>query len=314
MSTAVVAAAFFLAGPSVALEERALAQVVDPAAATDRARDPVPVVTPQTDTLPQAAEAASLPRESSETTAVTERTIDSAQDQDDIVVTARPRHAPGDPLQAVNAQSFAVTQAVDQAVVAPVAMTYQRAVPAPVRDAIRHFFNNLAEPVAFLNFLVQLKPGKAAETAGRFALNTTIGVAGMVDVARKKPFKLPRRPNGFANTLGYYGVKPGPFLFLPLIGPTTVRDLIGLGIDRMVLPSVFGQPFNQPTYTIPASIVGSLDYRVEFDTQLRKMKDAPDPYAASRKNYLESRQAEIDALHGRRPEQPVRRRTLPVLP
>lgn len=174
-------------------------------------------------------------------------------------------------------------------------------------------FNNLAEPVAFLNFLVQLKPGKAAETAGRFAINTTIGVAGMVDVARKKPFRLPHRPNGFANTLGYYGVKPGPFLFLPLIGPTTVRDLIGLGIDRMVLPSVFGQPFNQPTYTIPASIVSSLDYRAEFDTQIRKMRDAPDPYAAFRKNYLESRQAEIDALHGRRPEQPVQRRTLPVL-
>lgn len=103
-------------------------------------------------------------------------------------------------------------------------------------------------------------------------------------------------------------------LFLPLIGPTTVRDLVGLGIDRMVLPSVFGQPFNQPTYTIPASIVGSLDYRVEFDTQLRKMKETPDPYAASRKNYLESRQAEIDALHGRRLEQPVLRRTLPVFP
>lgn len=235
-------------------------------------------------------------------------------DQDDILVTARPRHAPGDPLQAINAQSFAVTQAVDKAVVAPVAMTYERALPAPVRGAIRHFFNNLAEPVAFLNFMLQLKPGKAAETAGRFAINTTIGVAGIIDIAKKKPFRLPRKPNGFANTLGYYGVKPGPFLFLPLIGPTTVRDLIGLGIDRMFLPSAFGQPFNQPTYTVPASIVGSLDYRVEFDAQLRKLKDTPDPYAASRTNYLESRQAEIDALHGRRPEQPVLRRTLPVFP
>lgn len=238
----------------------------------------------------------------------------STLNQDDIVVTARPRHAPGDPLQAINAQSFAVTQAVDKAVVAPVAMTYERALPAPVRGAIRHFFNNLAEPVAFLNFVLQLKLGKAAETVGRFAINTTIGVAGMIDVAQKKPFRLPRRPNGFANTLGYYGVKPGPFLFLPLIGPTTVRDLIGLGIDRMVLPSAFGQPFNQPTYTVPASIVGSLDYRVEFDAQLHKLRDTSDPYAASRANYLESRQAEIDALRGRQPAQPVVRRILPVFP
>lgn len=229
-------------------------------------------------------------------------------------MTARPRHAAGDPLQAVNVQSFAATQVVDKAVVEPVALTYQRVLPAPVRSAIRNFFNNLAEPVAFLNFVLQLKPGKAAETAGRFAVNTTIGVAGMIDIAKKKPFRLPRRPNGFANTLGFYGVKPGPFLFLPLIGPTTVRDLIGLSIDRMVLPSTIGQPFNQPTYTMPASIVGSLDYREQFDAQLRKQREAPDPYAASRAHYLESRQAEIDALHGRRAPIPVDRRILPVFP
>lgn len=234
--------------------------------------------------------------------------------QDDILVTGRRRSAAGDPLRAVNAQSFAATQLVDRAIVAPVALTYQRVLPAPVRGGIRNFFSNLSEPVAFLNFLLQIKPGKAAETAGRFALNTTIGVAGLIDVAKTKPFRLPRRPNGFANTLGYYGVKPGPFLFLPIIGPTTVRDLAGLGIDRMVLPTAFGQPFNQPTYTVPATIVGSLDYRAEFDTQLHKLRGAPDPYAASRANYLESRQAEIDALRGRRPSQPVLRRTFPVLP
>jgi ABC-type transporter lipoprotein component MlaA len=124
-------------------------------------------------------------------------------------------------------------------------------------------------------------------------------VGGVIDVARRKPFRLPRRPNGFANTLGFYGVKPGPFLFLPLIGPTTVRDLVGLSIDRMVLPSTIGAPFNQPTYTTPATIVGSLDYRAEFDTQLQAFKDSPDPYAASRAHYLAGRQAEIDALRGR---------------
>jgi len=239
---------------------------------------------------------------------------DPSRTEDDITVTARPRHALGDPLQAVNVQSFAVAQAVDTAVVAPVALTYQRALPAPVRTAIRNFFNNLAEPVAFLNFVLQLKPGKAAETAGRFAVNTTVGVAGVIDIAKNKPFRLPRRPNGFANTLGFYGVKPGPFLFLPLIGPTTVRDLIGLGIDRMVLPSTIGQPFNQPTYTVPASVVGSLDYREQFDAQLRKLREAPDPYAASRAHYLESRQAEIEALHGRGTPTPVDRRILPVFP
>ena len=71
---------------------------------------------------------------------------------------------------------------------------------------------------------------------------------------------------------------------------------------------------NQPTYTVPASIVGSLDYRVQFDSQLRELKDTPDPYAASRRNYLEGRQAESDALHGRTSPQPITRLTLPVFP
>jgi len=235
-------------------------------------------------------------------------------EQSEIVVTARPRHAPGDPLQGVNVQTFAATQAVDKAIVAPVAATYQKVLPNPLRAGIRNFFNNLSEPVSFLNFMLQIKPGKAAETVARFAVNTTVGVGGVIDVARRKPFRLPRRPNGFANTLGYYGVKPGPFLFLPLIGPTTVRDLVGLSIDRMVLPSTIGAPFNQPTYTAPATIVGSLDYRAEFDTQLQAFKNSPDPYAASRAYYLAGRQAEIDALRGRVPSQPIDRRTLPVLP
>src|SRR5258706_52610 len=151
-------------------------------------------------------------------------------DQNDIVVTGRP-HAPGDPLENVNAKSFAVTQSVDKAFVGPVALAYKKHVPAPVRSGLRNFLYNLKEPDVFLNFLLQLKPGKAMETLGRFAINSTIGGAGLFDVAKRRPFKLPRRPNGFADSLGYYGVKPGPFLFLPLIGPTTVRDLVASGLD-----------------------------------------------------------------------------------
>ena len=315
LGTAIVAAALFLP-PPVMLDQMAIVPVLfQETAPVGHVPQEVPAIGSEGEaTSANPVEAPTPPSSPEEGLPIDIGAEQQTVEHNDIVVTARPGHAPGDPLQAVNAQAFAITQTVDKAVVAPVAMTYQRALPGSVRGAIRNFFNNLAEPVAFLNFLVQLKPGKAAETAGRFAINTTVGVAGMIDVARKKPFKLPRRSNGFANTLGYYGVKPGPFLFLPLIGPTTVRDLIGLGIDRMVLPSAFGQPFNQPTYTVPASIVGSLDYRVQFDSQLRELKDTPDPYAASRRNYLEGRQAEIDALHGRTSPQPITRLTLPVFP
>jgi phospholipid-binding lipoprotein MlaA len=135
-----------------------------------------------------------------------------AQD-DAIVVTARPDSEPGDPMLQLNAQSFQVVQDVDEALVGPVAMAYKDAIPKPIRHGLRNFLRNLTEPIVALNFLLQLKPGKAAETVGRFAVNSTIGIGGLFDVAKREPFKLPYRRNGFANTLGYYGVEPGGLSF-----------------------------------------------------------------------------------------------------
>lgn len=219
--------------------------------------------------------------------------------QTEIIITGRKESA-GDPLRAVNAESFAVTQKVDDAVIGPVARTYKNNVPSPIRRGIHNFLYNLREPIVFLNFLLQLKPGKAAETVGRFAINSTVGAVGVLDIAKRKPFRLPRRSNGFANTLGYYGVKNGPFLFLPLVGPTTVRDLLGGAIDRLILPVGIGKPFTSATYTIPAGILGALDHRSEFDQTLKDLHDnSPDPYAATRAFYINRRQAEIDHLHGR---------------
>ncbi len=219
----------------------------------------------------------------------------------DILVTGRRREAI-DPLRAVNAKSFAATQAVDSAVIGPLSMAYAHTLPRPVRSGIHNFLYNLREPVVFVNFLVQLKPGKAAETVGRFAVNSTLGAAGLFDVARKKPFHLPRRANGFADTLGYYGVHNGPFLFLPITGPTTVRDLIGGTLDRLLLPLGVGKPFTKTYFTAPLGVLGALDHRADFDPTLRKLHDGvADPYASTRAFYLARRQAEIDHLHGRGP-------------
>jgi len=217
----------------------------------------------------------------------------------DIVVSGK-RRSPGDPLAAINEQSYEATQAVDRAVVGPVARSFERTVPKPARDGLRNFFINLHEPIVFVNYLLQLKPGKAAETAGRFLINSTVGVAGLIDVAKRRPINLPRRKNSFADTLGYYGVKPGPFLFLPLIGPTTLRDLIGGGVDRMMMPLYLGAPFNKPVFNIGTGGVHMLDRRAEFDDQLNQLRAARNPYIATRSYYLWRRQAEIDGLHGRK--------------
>ncbi|MGI4732904.1 MAG: MlaA family lipoprotein [Janthinobacterium lividum] len=218
--------------------------------------------------------------------------------REDVLVTAR-RNG-GDPLHGVNVKAFDATEAVDRAVVGPVSMAYKHTIPRPVRSGIHNFLYNLREPLVFVNFVLQLKPGKAAETVGRFAVNSTVGIAGVVDVARGRPFHLPRRANGFADTLGFYGVKNGPFLFLPITGPTTVRDLIGGTLDRLLLPLAVGKPFTSTAFTVPVGAVGVLDHRADFDPTIRKLHDGvADPYASTRTFYLARRQAEIDHLHGR---------------
>lgn len=217
-----------------------------------------------------------------------------------IVVTAR-GHAPKeDPVQAVNVISYQAVQAVDKAVIGPIAHGYQKGVPHQVRKGLHNLLNNLDEPIVFVNFLLQLKPGKAVETLGRFTINSTLGVAGLMDVAKKKPFRLPRRSNGLADTLGYYGVGPGPYLFLPLIGSTTIRDMFGRVIDLSLVPAVVGKPFNDPTFALAKGALSSLDERAQFDEDLEKLRTSPDPYAAQRAYYLQRRQAEIDVLRGKR--------------
>lgn len=216
--------------------------------------------------------------------------------QDDIVITGRTR-SPEDPLERVNVKTFALNQAVDGMVIGPVTHTYTRLVPLPVQLGVSNILSNVHEPVVFANYIFQLKFGKAAETFGRFVINSTIGAAGIIDIAARKPFGLPRRPNGFANTLGYYGVRSGAFLFVPLVGATTVRDLVGTLLDRAMLPTAFGKPFNQPGYVIPVSVGRTLDQRASLDDKLAEFRGSPDPYTARREYYLRTRSEEISALH-----------------
>lgn len=222
----------------------------------------------------------------------------SIEPQEDVVVTAR-RRSKADPLEAINAESFKLTQKVDDAVTAPASRLYARVTPRPVRDGIRHFLNNLREPVAFANFLLQHKIGKAAETFARFAINSTLGIAGVVDVARRCPFRLPWRPNGFSDTLGFYGVGSGPFIFLPLAGPTTVRDLAGGIVDRLASPFAIGGPFRSKAYLVSTNVYRLLDRRAEQEDELRAVRESADPYVARRELYLKKREDRLSRLKGR---------------
>ncbi|WP_230292009.1 VacJ family lipoprotein [Croceicoccus sp. Ery5] len=220
-------------------------------------------------------------------------------DGGEIIVSGEVGAPKGDPAERINALSYEVVDKVDMAVVEPIADAYSSGIPEPVRDGVDNFLSNLGEPVSALHYLLQLKPGKALKTLGRFAINTTLGIGGVFDVAAKEPFGMEYEPNGLANTLGYYGVGPGPYLYLPLIGSTTVRDLIGRTVDLAFLPTVVGKPFNSPYYVIPAGTLNSLNDRVDKDAQIASVRDkCGDPYAAERDLYLVQRAAEIEALKG----------------
>lgn len=216
-----------------------------------------------------------------------------------IVVSGEAADPMKDPLVEVNEAAFEMSQEVDAAIIEPVAEVYEEGLPKPIRSGLRNFFRNLLEPVNALNFMLQLKPGKAFETLGRFAINSTVGIGGLVDVAKREPFNLPRRRNGFANTLGYYGVGPGPFLVVPLLGPTTLRDALGGALDQAVLPTAVGGIFTSPALGIPAYTITSLEDRIEFDERIAKINASDDPYYAVRETYLCRREADIAALKNR---------------
>lgn len=204
----------------------------------------------------------------------------------------------GDPVEQFNAESYRLTQAVDSALVEPVAYAYRDGLPEPIRDGLGNVVRNLGEPSNALNFLLQGKIGKAFETLGRLAINSTLGLGGLFDVAGKSRMNLPYRRNGFANTLGFYGVGPGPYLYLPVTGATTVRDLAGSTLDQALLPFVVGRPFNRPAYAATYFVVNGLDQRLEFDEELAAIEASDDPYGLRRDTYLERRRREIAALKG----------------
>ncbi len=209
-----------------------------------------------------------------------------------------------DPIAVFNETSYRITNDLDEALVEPVAYAYRDGLPGPLRDGLGNVVRNLSEPANFLNFLLQFKIGKAVETLGRFAINSTLGVGGLFDIAEKPGVGLPYRRNGFANTLGFYGVDTGAYLYLPITGATTVRDLIGSTLDQAVLPTLAGSPFNTPEYAIPYFVISNLDARLEVDAELEVLDSTVDPYAARRDTYLARRARDIALLRGEEPPEP----------
>lgn len=143
---------------------------------------------------------------------------------------------PRDPWEGLNRGVFKFNEAIDRTVVTPVAKGYNFILPGFLNRGITNAFNNLKDIVTAGNQLLQLKPLGAFESLGRVMFNSTLGLGGLIDLA--SGFGMPRYNEDFGQTLGRWGVGQGPYFVIPLLGPSTVRDGVGLGVDAFVISPV----------------------------------------------------------------------------
>lgn len=148
--------------------------------------------------------------------------------------TGRQSSAPGDPLEPLNRRVHAFNEAFDRSVARPVALGYRRVTPRPVNRGVTNFFNNLDDVGVLLNSALQLKGRKTAATTFRLAINTTIGLYGLIDVAGA--VGVPKENEDFGQTLGHWGMGTGPYLVIPFLGPSTLRDGSGDVVDAQYDP------------------------------------------------------------------------------
>jgi phospholipid-binding lipoprotein MlaA len=191
------------------------------------------------------------------------------------------------PLQDPNEQTNRQMLAVNQELLRPVAEAVQTVVPKPVHDRLHDFNNNLKEPRIFVNNLLQGRFDAAGKTAARFAMNTTFGVGGLVDLATREG--VPQQTGDFGQTLFVWGVAEGPYMVRPYWGPTTTRDAVGDIADR------FGDPIGLlfGTQLAVAVTTAGLDTVVRLG-QLKQAEDASiDFYSFIRSSYYQVRRAEL---------------------
>jgi len=202
---------------------------------------------------------------------------------------------PNDPYEVQNRKVFELNQSLDKHVALPVAKFYVHAVPEPAREGIHNFLVNLDVPVTFANDVLQGEVKRAGQTLGRFTVNSTVGIGGLVDVAAK--IGIPEHKADFGETLAVYGVGEGPYLVLPLLGPSNPRDAVGYGVDIALDPSTWITWRSSTYFKLGRGTLDLIDERARnIDTLNEIERSSVDLYATLRSLYRQHRQAEIN--HG----------------
>jgi phospholipid-binding lipoprotein MlaA len=196
---------------------------------------------------------------------------------------------PRDPWERMNRATWKFNDGFDHYVFKPAASGYTKAVPRFARTGIHNFFSNLGYPIVILNDLLQWQITAFGSDIGRFLMNSTAGIGGLFDPATA--VGLEKNDREFGQTLGVWGVKPGPYLMLPLMGPSDVRDTGGLLVDQVTDPRnyLFGRWVSWSLY-----IISSMDRRAQLlGSTDRALEGAYDKYAFLRSAYLQNREFKV---------------------
>jgi len=205
-----------------------------------------------------------------------------------------------DPWEPMNRRIYNFNAIFDNYVFLPVVQAYEFVLPVFVQTGVTNFFKNLTEVTNLTNALLQFKFVKAVNTFGRICINTTVGLGGLIDVATLND-GIPREDEDFGQTLGFYGLGPGPYLVLPILGPSSVRDATGLAVDSVVYSLMLGQLIaelgmddtDEDILNYSLTAVYAIDKR--HNEPFRYFKTgSPFEYDLIRRLYLIKRQFQID--------------------
>lgn len=194
---------------------------------------------------------------------------------------------PRDPLEPLNRATYRFNDAVDKALLKPTAQAYRTAAPLPVRTGVANFFSNLNDVLVAANNLLQGKGRQGASDIGRVLINSTAGILGFIDVAT--PMGLPKHNEDFGQTLAKWGMGDGPYLMLPLLGPSTFRDAVGIAVDHQGdLPYRLGHVATR-NEVIAGRVVSRREGLLDSEKVLNEA--AIDRYEFLRDAYLERRRS-----------------------
>ena len=194
-----------------------------------------------------------------------------------------------DPFEDINRTVYGFNETVDDNLLEPVSRAYKDHVPEVAQDRVSDFFGNLRDVSTLANQILQFKPVESVETLGRILVNSTIGLGGLFDVA--SDMGLTTDDEDFGQTMGVWGVEQGPYVVLPLLGPSTVRDGVGLFVDTTSDANMIDK--TEGIGFISSSAISIIDKRVELLPVTDMLDQSDDPYIVMRSSYLQKRKYDV---------------------